>query len=89
MRWVDRINERASLMGRMLETIGAMDRIPDGHCVGQQLRIASSNCQSCDQTDTCRQWLDSNQTGAAEPLGSCPNADLFKSWLSAAAKPAQ
>ena len=81
MHWVDKLNERANLMGRMLETIGAMDRMPAGQCLGQDLRSAASRCRKCQSTESCKTWLDENKMGATAPMPECPNSELFRSWL--------
>ncbi|MBD8890061.1 hypothetical protein IG616_00755 [Labrenzia suaedae] len=81
MHWVDKLNERANLMGRMLETIGAMDRMPMGQCLGQDLRAAASRCSKCLSTESCKAWLDEHKTGASAPMPECPNSELFRRWL--------
>ncbi|SHM03003.1 DUF6455 family protein [Roseibium suaedae] len=81
MHWVDKMNERANLMGRMLETIGAMERMPTGQCLGHDLRTAVSRCSQCETTEACKTWLDKNKAGATEPMAECPNSELFRRWL--------
>ncbi|MTH95785.1 DUF6455 family protein [Roseibium sp. RKSG952] len=81
MRWIDKMNERAELMGRMLETIGAMEVMPEGALLDQSLREASSRCLNCKHADGCKDWLAENAKGAEEPYRECPNAELFKSFL--------
>lgn len=81
MNWMDRLNERAELMGRMLETIGAMKGLPGGEQAGIDLETASRRCMSCEETGKCRKWLESNADGANAPMKDCPNVILFQSWL--------
>ncbi|MTI44244.1 hypothetical protein JM93_04083 [Roseibium hamelinense] len=81
MRWMDRMNERADLMGRMLETIGAMQSLPEGQRLDQELREASSRCMHCKNAEGCKDWLSENAAGASKPFQNCPNAALFSSWL--------
>ncbi|GGB58950.1 hypothetical protein GCM10011316_33750 [Roseibium aquae] len=81
MRWMDRMNERAELMGRMLKTIGATDHIPSYLSTGMELRAASQRCLQCSCSDECKDWLSTHDEGADKPMPSCPNADLFQSWL--------
>ncbi|MBO6756136.1 MAG: hypothetical protein JJ902_07400 [Roseibium sp.] len=78
---MDRMNERAQLMGRMLETIGAMDALPEGYSGGADLRQAAERCMTCDQPESCKKWLESHPDGAAAPMETCPNANLFKLFL--------
>ncbi|QDG78345.1 hypothetical protein FJ695_22160 [Labrenzia sp. PHM005] len=81
MNWMDRLNERAELMGRMLETIGAMKGLPGEDHADIDLEVAARRCISCEGTEECRHWLDSHSDGADAPLKACPNAALFQSWL--------
>ncbi|MCK7611695.1 DUF6455 family protein [Roseibium sediminicola] len=78
---MDRLNERADLMGRMLDTIGAMKQMPVGVQSGAALRSAAHRCINCSETEACRAWLDQHPDGADRPLQECPNAQLFNSWL--------
>ncbi|WP_346914266.1 DUF6455 family protein [uncultured Roseibium sp.] len=82
MRWVEEMNGRAGLMRRMLETIGAMDQIPEGTCVGQDIRLAVNRCICCEKSESCQQWLqDQSGKGIVRPPDMCPNAGLFNKWL--------
>lgn len=81
MNWMDRLNERAELMGRMLETIDAMKHVPVGVQADLAIRSAAYRCIHCTETETCRRWLDSHPDGADRALPECPNAPLFNSWL--------
>jgi len=81
MNWMDRLNERAELMGRMLDTLGAMKHVPSGPQSGAALRSAAHRCLNCSHTDACRDWLENHPDGAERALPVCPNAQLFNSWL--------
>jgi hypothetical protein len=81
MRWIDKMNERANLMGRMMETIGAMDKMPNGISLGIDMRTAAARCKACECTRECALWLQENETGASAAPEMCPNADLFAEWL--------
>jgi len=81
VNWMDRLNERAELMGKMLDTIGAMNNMPAGIQSDAALRSAAVRCINCQNTEACREWLADHPEGAAQPMKSCPNADLFSSWL--------
>jgi len=81
VNWMERLNERADLMGRMLETIGAMNHLPTGVQSGTELRNAAYRCLNCGETETCRRWLQDHPDGADGPLPECPNAALFEAWL--------
>ncbi len=81
MNWMDRLNERAELMGRMLDTIGAMKKIPASAQTEAAFRSAAFRCISCKETEVCKKWLDSHPEGAGKALPECPNASLFNSWL--------
>ncbi|MFD1693901.1 DUF6455 family protein [Roseibium aestuarii] len=74
------MNERAALMGRMLEAIGAMDHAPDGQCLGHDLRQAAGTCMGCNQAEACAHWLDAHPEGAGQAPEICPNRRLFASW---------
>ncbi|ASP32023.1 MULTISPECIES: DUF6455 family protein [Stappiaceae] len=79
---MDRLNERAELMGRMLDTIGAMKHLPTAAHSDAEIRAAAFRCINCSETETCRKWLDVNSEGADQALDACPNAELFNSWRS-------
>lgn len=81
MNWMDRLNERAELMGRMLDTIGAMKNIPVGVQSDAAIRSAAIRCINCRNTVSCKQWLSEHPEGASHPMKDCPNAVLFASWL--------
>lgn len=82
MRWADEMKGRAGLMRRMLNTIGAMDQMPKGKCVGHDIRVAIDRCEHCDQAENCEQWLDDHsRNGVVRAPDLCPNAALFNSWL--------
>ena len=84
MRWADEMKGRAGLMRRMLNTIGAMDRLPAGMCVGQEIRVAVDRCERCGKAESCERWLDENsENGVIRAPDLCPNAALFNSWLEA------
>jgi len=80
VNWMDRLNERAELMGRMLDTIGAMKDVPAATHSDAAIRSAAYRCINCSETDTCRKWLDEHADGADRALSDCPNAELFNSW---------
>ncbi|GAA0783813.1 hypothetical protein E1180_09745 [Roseibium denhamense] len=81
MNWMDRLNERAGLMGRMLETIGAMEDLPGSDLSDMTMRSAAQRCMRCENTKACSNWLDQNTAGAPAAPDTCPNAALFNSWL--------
>lgn len=81
MNWMNKMNERAHLMGQMLETIGAMDPDARGKCLEGELRTAASRCICCSHTRQCATWLQENTAGATAPFEDCPNAALFKEWM--------
>lgn len=83
MRWMDRMNERAALMGRMMETIGATDKIPQSLVAESELRQAANRCLCCEKTEECAAWLKSHQDGAQAAPELCPNANLFAAWKDA------
>ncbi|TYC63675.1 hypothetical protein FMN50_04600 [Rhodobacterales bacterium] len=78
---MERLNERAELMGRMLDTIGAMSKVPTDFNSANKVRSAALRCISCQESENCRKWLDDHPDGAERPLAQCPNAELFNSWL--------
>jgi len=80
MRWMDRMNERAELMGRMMQTIGAAEKMPQSFIAETELRQAASRCLQCEKTGECASWLHSHQDGAPEAPAICPNAELFSAW---------
>ena len=79
MSWMDRLNERAELMGRMMRTLGAMQ---GGHGLmgASEIRLAAQRCMGCDRAEDCRNWLDEHETGAREAPDLCPNRELLKAW---------
>lgn len=81
MNWMERLNERAGLMGRMLETIGAMQAMPAGPHMDAALRTAAQRCMNCRETEACRRWLDEHPQGSGSVLEACPNANLFRHWF--------
>ncbi|ADZ71033.1 DUF6455 family protein [Polymorphum gilvum] len=80
MRWIDRLNERAELMGRMMETIGALNAAPHGMLAASELRLAAHRCLNCRQAEECLSWLDTHAGGADAAPDLCPNAALFADW---------
>ncbi|KZM47541.1 DUF6455 family protein [Labrenzia sp. OB1] len=76
---MERLNERAALMGRMIEAIGAMDNGPAGVQTGQALRSAAIRCVRCTRSEACRKWLADHPRGADRAMADCPNASLFNS----------
>ena len=78
---MDRLNERAELMGRMLDTIGAMKNLPAGIHSDAAIRSAAIRCINCGNTGACKTWLKEHPDGAKSPMKGCPNDELFKSWL--------
>jgi len=81
VNWMDRLNERAELMGRMLETIGAMKAMPTGAYTDAAMQRAAHRCINCTETEACRAFLKNHPEGADKALPDCPNAQLFNSWL--------
>ena len=81
MNWMDQLNERANLMGRMLNTIGAMKELPEGGIADVDLETAARRCMSCRETEKCARWLESHPNGSDGPLKECPNAALFRCWM--------
>jgi hypothetical protein len=81
VNWDGPMNERAELMGRMLDTIGAMKGLPGGVHADVDMETAARRCMSCQETEKCRQWLEHHEDGAEAPLKDCANAILFESWL--------
>jgi hypothetical protein len=81
VNWMDRLNERAELMGRMLDTIGAMKAMPTGAHTDVAIRTAAYRCINCSETEACRTFLENHLDGANMAPPDCPNAQLFNSWL--------
>ncbi len=82
MNWMEQLNQRAHLMGRMLETIGASESITDGSSSVKDLRAAAEKCANCTEADGCAEWLNQHADGSANPYDACPNAALFTRWAS-------
>ncbi|MEO9527947.1 DUF6455 family protein [Roseibium sp.] len=78
---MERLNERAELMGRMLKTIDAMKDSPPGTHSGSVPNSAAFQCMHCTATESCRKWLRDHPQGAGQVLPECANAALFNSWL--------
>ncbi|WP_150526226.1 DUF6455 family protein [Roseibium sediminis] len=80
MNWMNRLNHRAELMGRMLETIGVNTHDLEGHIPGEELNAAAARCEDCSHAGECRTWLEQNACGSSVPMEACPNHDLFVTW---------
>lgn len=80
MGFFEKMNTHASLMGRMMETVGALDHIPNTLQADIQLRKAATRCLGCSQPGECSTWLSEHEGGADRAPGYCPNADLFEEW---------
>lgn len=79
----ERMSEKASLMSRMIATVGAADHIPASFAGERQLRQAATRCMGCGKPDDCAAWLDEHAGGADRAPGYCPNRDLFETWKTA------
>ncbi len=81
---MDRLDLRASNLGRMMAVCGVDRTDLAGHQVGQTLVSVSRACMACPDGERCRRWLDSPEIGAGEPSGFrdapafCPNAPRFR-----------
>lgn len=71
-----RIDERAGMMGRMMQVVGVNDFADTGLALENQLRTAFFRCQACRASGECQDWLAGHQE-AAEAPSFCPNADFF------------
>ncbi|MBA5778023.1 hypothetical protein H2509_12900 [Stappia sp. F7233] len=80
---MDRMSEKASLMGRMITTVGAIDHIPTSQSGDGQLRRAATRCMGCGKPGECAEWLEEHQAGADHAPGFCPNGALFDEWKTA------
>ncbi|MCA1300409.1 DUF6455 family protein [Stappia indica] len=84
---LQRMDERATLMGRMMRTVGADTGMPADMGLGLALHSAAQKCLGCDRPQECAGWLDAHQnTGADHAPDYCPNADLFADWSGHRAK---
>lgn len=81
MNWMDRLNERAELMGKMLDTIGALNDMPTDLRMDSELRSAAVRCINCRDIEACKTWLQDHTHGASKAPSHCPNASLFNSWV--------
>jgi hypothetical protein len=71
-----RIDERAEMMGRMMQVVGVNDFADTGLALESQLRTAFFRCQACRASGECQDWLTEHEV-AAEAPSFCPNADFF------------
>ncbi|MEP1931175.1 MAG: DUF6455 family protein [Roseibium sp.] len=78
---MNQLNERANLMGRMLQSIGALKGLPDGEIADIDLETAARRCMCCRETEACARWLESHPDGSGGPMKDCPNSALFSSWM--------
>lgn len=80
MGLLEKLNRQASLMGRMMVAVGAIDHIPETHMAESQLRQAASRCMGCGHPGECAGWLENHPDGAEKTPEFCPNQMLFEDW---------
>lgn len=75
------LDERADLMGRMLDVLGVRQAFTMDGKAASELRSACQNCVNCRNTKTCRSWLDEQEViGQTSDPTFCPNYDRFLAW---------
>ncbi|MHC5653150.1 DUF6455 family protein [Stappia sp.] len=84
MGLMKRLDERATLMGRMMRTVGASEGMPEHIALETSVRRAANRCMGCDRPDDCKGWLDAHKDGAETAPDYCPNRDAFKDWTARA-----
>ena len=79
MGFLKRLDERADLMNRMAETVGANlgDAVIDGRLDATGVRSALVACARCNAAEECVHWMDEHADGAAHPPGYCRNSALL------------
>ncbi len=80
MNWMERLNERAEMMGRMLKTISAAKKPHASRQAESELRSAALLCLNCKETEACRDWRNGHRGGAAIAVKTCPNSHAFYRW---------
>jgi len=78
MTLLQKIDQSATLMHRMAETVGADfgDALLEGRLTGENLRGAVLRCARCDAADFCETWLDVNAS-RKDASGITPDAPDF------------
>jgi len=79
MGFLKRLDDRAGLMNRMAETVGADigDAIIDGRLDAIGVRSALIACAGCGSAEECVHWMDAHPDGAQHAPDYCRNATLL------------
>lgn len=75
MGFLQRIDEKSKLFGRMSEHAGVDFRDTGGFTLEQDIRRAITRCMFCRHAQACGQWLNADEAGLYP--GFCPNAAFF------------
>lgn len=73
----DRVFRHMDLMDRMMDAVGVTNSLKSLPGAAGVLRRSTVRCLRCANADSCKAFLDTNQT-AQEAPGYCRNHDLFE-----------
>lgn len=79
-RMLGRLEERSSLMGRMLDSLMPPGGDPVRLWCNHRLERVVRTCQGCRETDRCRTWLDAGGR-AVSGATFCPNAEVLSAII--------
>lgn len=84
MGMFDKIGRRASVMGKMAETLGVdfAEKISQDPSVATTYREAVMRCSHCSHDGECKGWMAEHST-ASETPDYCRNKDLLESLAKA------
>lgn len=77
--WIERREQQAKRMGRMMERLGVDVPQLASQRQGREFLQAMSTCAHCDSTEKCEQSMADRQAGrpSSDPAEFCPNAPRF------------
>lgn len=79
MRYLDRLDDKALQLGRMMQCCAIDPAILAGEQLGQTMAAVARACIACPNGTACRAWLEqAEQRGVNRPPSFCPNAARFR-----------
>jgi len=75
--FVERLQQRADNMGRMIRRLGVLDEWASATDRGLRIARTTRRCMFCPNTDRCAAWLAAPDADPAAYRSFCPNAEAL------------